>query len=85
MRTYVLARAFGFCESCRQPVPFVRKDGTPYLEPHHTRRVSDGEPDHPRYVGTVCPNCHREIHYGIEGDVRNSLLESYIEEVESTY
>ena len=41
-----------------------RKDNTPYLEPHHIRRVGDGGPDHPRYVIALCPNCHREAHFG---------------------
>ena len=67
VRAYVLARAAGVCEACGSPAPFRRVDGNPYLEPHHTRRLSDGGPDHPRWVGAVCPNCHREIHYGAEG------------------
>jgi 5-methylcytosine-specific restriction enzyme A len=53
VREYVLARAAGTCESCGQPAPFRRQDGTPYLEPHHTRRLSDGGPDHPRW-GRCC-------------------------------
>ena len=35
VRRYVLARAKGDCEGCETPAPFVRVDGTPYLEPHH--------------------------------------------------
>lgn len=42
--------------------PFQRKDGTPYLEPHHIQRLADEGPDHPKWVGAVCPSCHREIH-----------------------
>jgi hypothetical protein len=34
------------------------------LEPHHIRRLGDGGPDDPRFMGAVCPNCHREIHHG---------------------
>ena len=78
VKRYVLARADGFCESCRKPAPFTRKDGTPYLEPHHTRRVSDGGPDHPRWVGAICPNCHREIHSGKNGRVVNGRLQEYL-------
>jgi len=40
VRNYVLARAAGHCEGCKTPAPFVRKDGTAYLEPHHIRRVA---------------------------------------------
>jgi hypothetical protein len=55
IRRYVLTRSKGIREGCRKPAPFVRKSGTPYLEPYHTRRVSDGGPDHPRWVAALCP------------------------------
>ncbi len=42
VRDYVLARAVGLCEGCGAPAPFKRPVGSPYLEPHHIRRVSDG-------------------------------------------
>jgi 5-methylcytosine-specific restriction enzyme A len=64
VRGYVLARANGSCEACGEAAPFQRPHGTPYLEPHHTRKISDEGPDHPRWVGAVCPNCHRELHHG---------------------
>jgi 5-methylcytosine-specific restriction protein A len=79
VRDYVLARASGLCEACNQPAPFLRKDGSPYLEPHHTRRLSDGGPDHPRWVGGICPNCHREIHYGKDGPDINKRLQTELE------
>lgn len=71
---YVLMRANGACESCEKPAPFMKKDGTPYLEPHHVNRLSDGGLDHPRYVGAVCPSCHREIHSGVDGTAINDRL-----------
>jgi 5-methylcytosine-specific restriction protein A len=74
IRRYVLARAGGYCEACGKPAPFVTKSGQGYLEPHHTRRLSDGGPDDPRHVGAVCPDCHREIHYGVQGDAKNQKL-----------
>ena len=83
IRKYVLARAGGVCESCGQPAPFLRKDGTQYLEPHHTRRISDGGPDHPRLVGAICPNCHREIHYGEDGEEKNQRLQKHLGVLES--
>ena len=82
VRDYVLARAKGVCESCRLPAPFERKDGTPYLEPHHTRRVSDGGPDHPRWVGAICPNCHTEIHFGRDGAAKNRSLQDHLGRLE---
>ena len=83
VRDYVLARADGVCESCEKSAPFKRKDGSPYLEPHHTRRVSDGGPDHPRWVGGICPNCHREIHSGQSGKNLNESLIKKLGEIES--
>jgi 5-methylcytosine-specific restriction enzyme A len=84
VRACVLARADGACESCGAPAPFGRKDGTPYLEPHHTRRLSDGGPDHPRWVGAVCPNCHREIHHGANGEEKNGRLQQDLAMLEAT-
>lgn len=74
VRRYVLARASGICESCNNPAPFITAQGDPYLEPHHTRRLSDGGPDDPRFVGAVCPGCHREIHHGRHGQAKNQAL-----------
>jgi 5-methylcytosine-specific restriction enzyme A len=85
VRAYVLARANGTCEACRKTAPFTRADGSPYLEPHHTRRLSDGGPDDPQSVGGICPNCHREIHCGVEGPVRNRTLQEYIATLEESY
>lgn len=75
VRRYVLLRAAGVCEGCDAPAPFVTRAGTPYLEPHHTRRLSDGGPDHPAYVIALCPNCHRRAHHAIDGqDFNDSLI-----------
>lgn len=79
---YVLMRAQGTCESCEKPAPFMKKDGTPYLEPHHVNRLSDGGLDHPRYVGAVCPSCHREIHSGVLGGLVNARLKRRLEAIE---
>jgi len=78
VRAYVLKRARGICESCDEPAPFRRSNGEPYLEPHHTRRLADGGPDHPVSVGAVCPSCHREIHYGEKGRTKNEELQGKI-------
>jgi len=83
VRAYVLARAAGTCEACKRPAPFVRLDGLPYLEPHHTRRVSDGGPDDPRWMGAVCSNCHREIHHGANGSALNVKLQEYLGSIET--
>lgn len=75
---YVLKRADGKCESCKKPAPFIKKNGSPYLEPHHVNRLSDGGLDDPHYMGAVCPDCHREIHHGALGHVKNDRLKAYV-------
>lgn len=82
VRTYVLARAAGKCEGCKSPAPFLRKDGSPYLEPHHLRRVSDGGPDHPAHVIGLCPNCHRRVHASADGDTYNNSLKAIMSAIE---
>ncbi|WP_261148659.1 HNH endonuclease [Serratia proteamaculans] len=75
VKKYVLQRANGICESCEQPAPFKKKNGEPYLEPHHTKRLADEGPDHPQWVGAICPTCHRRIHSGADGmDVNKKLM-----------
>lgn len=74
VRDYVLARAGAKCEGCKAPAPFLRPDGTPYFEPHHLRRLSDGGPDHPTHVIALCPNCHRRVHAGADGEAYNAKL-----------
>lgn len=73
VRRYALARAKGICEGCLSPAPFSAKEG-PYLEVHHVFRLSDGGPDHPAAVIALCPNCHRRVHYGIDGNQFNGEL-----------
>ena len=82
VKAYVLKRAKGICESCGEPAPFKRSNGEPYLEPHHTRRLADGGPDHPRWVGAVCPACHREIHHGEKGRTKNEELQNKLASME---
>src|SRR5205807_9612510 len=83
VRDYVLARARGNCEGCESPAPFIRLDGTPYLEPHHIRRVSDGGPDDPHFVIALCPNCHRRVHAGRDGSEYNASLLATMTMIES--
>jgi 5-methylcytosine-specific restriction protein A len=82
VRNYVLARAKGRCQGCVAPAPFLRADGSPYLEPHHVRRVSDGGPDHPAFVIALCPNCHRRVHAGADGAQYNLKLAELLKAIE---
>jgi 5-methylcytosine-specific restriction protein A len=84
VQIYVKRRAEGTCEGCGNDAPFVTPQGRPYLEAHHVRRVSDGGPDHPRWVIALCPNCHRRIHHGKDGDEYNETLIHRLGGIESS-
>ncbi len=69
----VLLRANGYCERCAKPAPFLRaKDATPYLEVHHQIRLADGGEDTVENAIALCPNCHRELHFGHGPELRTS-------------
>ncbi len=60
----VLLRAKGFCESCDNPAPFLRRsDNTPYLEVHHKKPLALGGGDAVDNAIALCPNCHRKAHH----------------------
>jgi predicted HNH restriction endonuclease len=62
----VLLRANGVCEKCNKNAPFIRKkDNTLYLEVHHKIMLSDGGEDSVKNAIAICPNCHRELHFGV--------------------
>jgi hypothetical protein len=63
----VLDRANGNCEYCKKPAPFLRTDGSPYLEVHHIIPLSKGGDDTVENAVALCPNCHRKAHFGIRG------------------
>jgi 5-methylcytosine-specific restriction protein A len=61
----VRLRAKGKCEGCKKDAPFLRrKDGKPYLEVHHVKQLADGGEDTVENAIALCPNCHRESHFG---------------------
>lgn len=79
IRLYVLKRANGVCESCGGDAPFLRKDGSPYLENHHIHKISENGRDDPAHVAAICPTCHRLIHHGKNGAATDdSLLEKIL-------
>ena len=82
VRVYVLRRANGICEGCSLPAPFVNKQGYPFLETHHIQRLTDGGPDHPRFVAALCPNCHRRAHYARDRATFNRQLARIVGEKE---
>ena len=61
----VLLRAKGKCQSCKRDAPFLKEDGTPFLEVHHIEWLSKGGEDSVENAIALCPNCHRQAHYGV--------------------
>lgn len=59
----VLAAADGVCDACKTRI-FQKPDGTWFLEAHHQIWLSEGGPDHPDNMVALCPNCHRQEHFG---------------------
>ncbi|WP_417285106.1 HNH endonuclease [Comamonas sp.] len=61
----VLERAGGYCERCTNYAPFLRRhDNMPYLEVHHKVPLAQGGDDTVENAEALCPNCHRNAHYG---------------------
>jgi 5-methylcytosine-specific restriction protein A len=76
---WVLHQAAGICECCEESAPFSKRNGTPFLEVHHLRRLADDGKDWITNAIAVCPNCHRELHHGAN---RASLVESVYSRIE---
>jgi 5-methylcytosine-specific restriction endonuclease McrA len=68
----VLDRANGICEQCGSKAPFLRaKNGLPYLEVHHKVALALGGDDTVANATALCPNCHRQNHFGKTGSPQN--------------
>ncbi|WP_339742810.1 HNH endonuclease [uncultured Maricaulis sp.] len=74
VRKLALKLARGKCRKCGMP-GFKMPDGRRYLETHHIVPLSEGGIDHITNVIAICPNDHREAHFGLESDaMRVELL-----------
>ena len=80
VRSQVLRRAKGNCECCGQS-GFVSFNGSIYLETHHIVPLSENGSDETSNVIALCPNHHKEAHFGIN---KVELRESFIEIVANT-
>jgi 5-methylcytosine-specific restriction protein A len=75
VKAWALRRADGDCECCRQPAPFRTIEGFPFLEVHHLKTLASGGTDTVSNAVAICPNCHRQLHYGEDAsDLRRQLL-----------
>lgn len=74
VKKFARRMAGGTCMGCESPAPFEDSNGNPYLEVHHLHNRGDGGPDDPENVLAICPNCHRRVHYGRDGESFNRDL-----------
>ena len=68
VRAYVLDQAKGKCEHCRK-TGFLMKNGRRYLEAHHIIALSAQGKDTVQNVIALCPEHHREAHYGSNAEL----------------
>lgn len=59
----VLRIAAGRCELCECAAPFLRADGSPYLEVHHVHTLAEDGADTVDNAVALCPTCHRLLHH----------------------
>jgi hypothetical protein len=67
VRRRVLEFANGICEYCGK-TGFLKLNGERYLETHHVISLSDNGDDSVENVIAVCPEHHREAHFGANGE-----------------
>jgi len=75
VRAAVLVRAKGHCEYCSKP-GFQKADGSRYLECHHIIALAKDGADRLTNVIALCPNDHREAHFGQRADqIEREMIE----------
>lgn len=79
VKAWVLKNANGICENCEKEGPFLKGDGKYYLEVHHVNLLSNGGADTVDNAIAVCPNCHRELHFGLEKELLVNDLYTKVE------
>ena len=78
VKDYVLNSAKGVCECCMETAPFCKDDGSPFLEIHHVHFLSEGGADTIENSVAVCPNCHKELHFGKKrNELKNKIYKKY--------
>ena len=69
-------RAYGICQLCKKPAPFLDSKGAPYLEVHHIVWLSRGGTDSTDNAVALCPNCHTKMHIVDDINDVNMLLQA---------
>ena len=52
----------------KAPAPFLRADGSPYIEVHDVRTLAENGPDTIDNAVALCPTCHRLLHHAGASD-----------------
>jgi 5-methylcytosine-specific restriction protein A len=71
---WVLDLANGVCECCGNDAPFLKEGGVPYIEVHHLKRLADGGSDTITNAIAACPNCHKQLHYGVDKETLRTKM-----------
>lgn len=77
VRDFVIDRAGGRCEYCKEP-GFLMANGRRYLEAHHIILLAKNGPDTVQNVIALCPKDHREAHYGAEKETLEVEMQSIL-------
>jgi len=64
------------------PMMDARNHGLSGHASANLQAMTDGGPDAPENVAAICPNCHKEIHHGMEGRTKNDQLIGKIAQTE---
>ena len=83
VRLWILQRADGHCELCGAAAPFLMESEEPYLESHHIVWLAEGGSDTPENTVALCPNCHRELHFGADRKNKSDHLRRVVRNKES--
>lgn len=76
VRRNVRNRSNGKCEKCGK-IGFFMKNYNVYIETHHITPLNEGGVDNESNVIALCPDHHKEAHYGIN----NELFKKELEEI----
>lgn len=80
VKQYTLRRANGKCDLCDKEAPFVSNKNEPYLESHHVVPLSKNGKDSIVNTVALCPNCHKEMHYGKDNKKNLQKLKTKLDE-----
>jgi len=73
--------------SCEMPgcdyQGFTKDSGEQYIETHHMIPMAEGGEDSIFNVAAVCPNCHKELHYGNDRQELTDTLRDAVEHANS--